>query len=63
MRSLRLLALLAIPFVAVDLYHGNLHLLIAAAIVLGFRYPAAWGFVVLTVVGCGEDGKAVHRRL
>jgi Glycosyltransferase family 87 len=57
------LALLAIPFVAVDLYHGNLHLLIAAAIVLGFRYPAAWGFVVLTKVtpGIGLLWFAVRR--
>jgi hypothetical protein len=57
------LVLLAIPFVAVDLYHGNLHLLIAAAIVLGFRYPAAWGFVVLTKVtpGIGLLWFAVRR--
>jgi Glycosyltransferase family 87 len=57
------LVLLAIPFVAIDLYHGNLHLLLGAAIVLGFRYPAAWGFVVLTKVtpGIGLLWFAVRR--
>jgi hypothetical protein len=47
------LLLLAFPPVAIDLYHGNIHLLIAAAIVLGMRYPAAWSFVVLTKVTPG----------
>lgn len=47
------LALLAFPPVALELYHGNIHLLIAAAIVLGFRYPAAWAFVLLTKVTPG----------
>ncbi len=47
------LLLLAFPPVAVELYHGNIHLLIAAAIVLGFRYPAAWSFVLLTKVTPG----------
>jgi len=44
------LALLAFPPVALELYHGNVHLLIAAAIVLGFRHPAAWTFPALTKV-------------
>jgi hypothetical protein len=35
------------------LYHGNIHLLLAAAIVLGMRYPAAWSFVLLTKVTPG----------
>jgi len=47
------LTLLAFPPVAIDLYHGNIHLLIAVAIVLGFRYPAAWSFVLLTKVTPG----------
>lgn len=42
------LALLAFPPVAIEIYHGNVHLLMAAAIVLGFRYPAAWWFILLT---------------
>jgi hypothetical protein len=41
-------AVLAFPPVALELYHGNVHLLIAAAIALGFRYPAAWALVLLT---------------
>src|SRR5512141_468818 len=47
------LVLLAMPPVALELYHGNVHLLIAAAIVLGLRYPAAWSFVLLTKVTPG----------
>lgn len=47
------LVLLAIPPVAVDLYHGNIHLLMAAAVVAGFRWPAAWSFVLLTKVTPG----------
>lgn len=29
---------------------GNIHMLLAAAIVLGFRYPEAWSFLLLTKV-------------
>ena len=47
------LLLLAFPPMAIDLYHGNIHLLLAAAIVLGFRYPAAWSFVLLAKVTPG----------
>ena len=47
------LAILAFPPVALELYHGNIHLFIAAAIALGFRYPAAWSFVLLTKVTPG----------
>ena len=36
------------PFVAVELYHGNINILLAAAIVLGFRHPWTWAFVLLT---------------
>lgn len=54
---------LALPFVAVELYHGNIHLLLAAAIALGFRYPATWAFVLLTKVtpGVGLLWFAVRR--
>ena len=47
------LALLALPPVALELYHGNVHLIMAAAIALGFRYPWTWAFVVLTKIGPG----------
>ena len=36
--------------VAQDMFTGNIDLLLAAAVVAGFRYPAAWSFVVLTKV-------------
>jgi Glycosyltransferase family 87 len=57
------LAILAFPAVALELYHGNVHLLTAAAIWLGFRYPAAWAFVLLTKVtpGVGLVWFAVRR--
>lgn len=59
----RWLWVLAFPPVALELYHGNIHLLIAAAIALGFRYPVAWSFVVLTKVtpGIGLLWFAVRR--
>lgn len=47
------LAVIAFPPVAIDLYHGNIHLLLAVAIALGFRYPAAWSAVLLTKVTPG----------
>jgi hypothetical protein len=47
------LVLLALPAVALELYHGNVHLLMAAAIALGFRHPWTWSFVVLTKVSPG----------
>ena len=57
------LAAFAFPPVAFELYHGNIHLLIAAAIALGFRYPAAWSFVLVTKVtpGVGLLWFAVRR--
>ena len=57
------LAVLAFPPVAIDLYHGNIHLLLAVAIALGFSYPAAWSFVLLTKVtpGIGLLWFAVRR--
>ena len=47
------LALLALPPVAFELVTGNINLLLAVAIVLGFRWPAAWAFVLLTKVAPG----------
>jgi hypothetical protein len=62
-RGVRTLWLLALPPVAIELYHGNIHLWIAAAIVLGFRYPWTWAFIVLTKVtpGLGLVWFAVRR--
>jgi len=57
------LVLLALPPVALELYHGNVHLLMAAAIALGFRHPWTWAFVILTKVtpGVGLLWFAVRR--
>ncbi len=57
------LILLALPPVALELYHGNVHLLMAAAIALGFRHPWTWAFVLLTKVtpGVGLLWFAVRR--
>ena len=53
---------LALP-VSQEILIGNIHLLLAAAIVLGFRWPAAWAFVLLTKVtpGIGLLWFAVRR--
>jgi hypothetical protein len=50
------------PFL-IELRMANVHLLLAAAIVLGFRWPAAWSFVLLTKVtpGIGLLWFAVRR--
>jgi len=58
--SLPLLLFIPIPF---EIVSGNIHLLIACAIVLGFRYSAAWSFVLLTKVtpGIGLLWFAVRR--
>jgi hypothetical protein len=57
------LALLALPPVALELYHGNVHLLMAVGVALGFRHPWSWAFVVLTKVtpGVGLLWFAVRR--
>ena len=62
-RGVRVIWLLALPPVALEVYHGNIHLWIAAAIALGFRYPWTWGFVLLTKVtpGIGLLWFAVRR--
>jgi hypothetical protein len=48
----RLLAA-GILFAAMELAGGNIELLLAVAIVLGFRWPATWSFVLLTKVTPG----------
>lgn len=47
------LVLFALPPVALELYHGNIHLFMAAAIFIGFRHPSAWAFVLLTKTTSG----------
>ncbi len=36
-----------------EFYLGNIHLLLALAVVLGFRWPATWSFVLLTKITPG----------
>lgn len=48
-----LIVLLAIPPVFLDVLYGNIHVLLAAAVVLGFRWPVAWSFVLLTKITPG----------
>jgi hypothetical protein len=43
-----ILAAFAFPPVALELYHGNIHILLAAALVLGFRHSWTWAFILLT---------------
>ena len=45
--------LLLLPFVFIEMAMGNIHILVAAAIVIGFRWPAAWAFILLTKVTPG----------
>jgi hypothetical protein len=45
--------ILAFPPVALELFHGNINLLLAAMIVLGFRYPAVYTFGIFTKVTPG----------
>ena len=47
------LAITFLPFVFRDLLVGNIHLMLAAAIVLGLRHPAVWAFPILTKVTPG----------
>lgn len=50
----RLLAAgLLFPFAAMEIAGGNVSLLLAAAIVIGFRWPAAWAIVLLTKITPG----------
>ena len=47
------LAITLLPFVYRDLFVGNIHLMLGAAIVLGFRWPTIWAFPLLTKVTPG----------
>jgi hypothetical protein len=47
------LAWLAFPPVVAELYHGNIHLLLAAALVVSLRTPAAFSFLALSKVSPG----------
>ena len=60
--GLRLLWL-GVLVAAAELYGGNISLFLAVAIVLGFRWPATWAFVILTKVtpGIGLLWFAVRR--
>jgi hypothetical protein len=42
-----------LPPVTRDIWYGNIHLLLGAAVVLGFRRPWTWAFVLLTKVTPG----------
>ena len=57
------LAWLAFFPVASELYHGNIDLILAAAIVAGFRWPVAWAVVLHTKLtpGIGLLWFAVRR--
>jgi glycosyl transferase family 87 len=46
-------AWLAFPPLASELFHGNIHLLIAAALVVSLRYPAGFAFLALSKVSPG----------
>ena len=50
---LRVPWMLAFPGVIDDILRGNIHVFMAAAIVLGFRASAAWAFPILTKVTPG----------
>ena len=47
------LAMLVFVPIVWDAYLGNIEILLAAAIIVGFRKPAAWSFVLLTKVTPG----------
>lgn len=47
------IAFLAFPPVAIELYHGNVNLFMAAAVVGAFRWPALYAFPILTKVTPG----------
>jgi Glycosyltransferase family 87 len=55
--------MIAFPGVIDDILRGNIHVFLAAMIVLALRYPAAWAFGILTKVtpGIGLVWHAVRR--
>lgn len=48
-----LLIAMLIPITLIELEVGNIHFLLAAAVYVGMRHPAAWAFVLLTKVTPG----------
>ena len=54
---------LVVPGVVEDLVRGNVHVLMAVAILAGFRVPGAWAFILLTKVtpGIGLAWFAIRR--
>ena len=56
--------MLAFPGVIDDILRGNIHVFLAASIVLALRYPAAWAFGIFTKVtpGIGLIWPAVRRK-
>jgi len=56
-------AVLLIPAVEIELNAANINLLLVAAVLLGFRYPWTWAFVILTKLtpGIGLLWFAVRR--
>ncbi len=46
-------AILGFPPVLISLWYGNIDVLLAAAVVAGFRWPATWAFILLTKVTPG----------
>lgn len=44
---------MAFPPVVLSIWLGNIDILLAAAMVAGFRWPAAWAFVLLTKITPG----------
>ncbi len=55
--------MLLVPAVAIEINAANVNILLVAAVVLGFRYPWTWTFVILTKVtpGVGLLWFAVRR--
>ena len=51
-RRMALVWLVFLP-VPLELYHGNVHILLATVCVLGFEYPALWSIGILTKVTPG----------
>jgi hypothetical protein len=47
------LAVLFLPFVATELRLGNIHALMGVLILVGFRWPGVWSFMLLTKVTPG----------
>jgi hypothetical protein len=44
---------LVLPLAFFEIWGGNIHLLVAIAVVVGFKHPHAWAFVLLTKVTPG----------